>query len=61
MILSTFAASVLSELPVFDPIRMPRALEVIRAMAAGIERLSASPSSLIPSRNLRVLEVGLLT
>ena len=37
----------------------PRTLEAIRAMVVGIERLSASPVSSIPSRNPRVLDVGL--
>ena len=61
VIRSTFAASALSELPVLHAIRPPKTLEVMRAMVEGIERLSVSLLSLIPSRNRRDSDAGLVT
>ena len=51
VIRSTSVASALNVLLVFHPIRLPRTLEVIRAMVEGIARLSVSLSSLIPNQS----------
>ena len=61
VIRSTSVASALSVLLVFHPTKLPRTLEVIRAMAEGIARLSVSPSSLIPNQSHRNSDAGLLT
>ena len=57
---SVTVASAQSVLLAFHPIRLPRTLEVIRAMVEGIARQSVSLSNLIPNQSRRDSDAGLL-